>query len=44
MNNLTICKGKLTLPNLIYSDNNMIGNLLNKYFYDGKIGKYFLSK
>lgn len=44
MSNLTICTGKLTLPHIIYSDNNMIGNLLNKYFYDGKIGKYFLSK
>ena len=36
-----ICKGELILPKIIYSDNNTLGELLNTYFYDGKICKYF---
>lgn len=36
-----ICNGELILPKIIYSDNNTLGELLNTYFYDGKICTYF---
>jgi hypothetical protein len=39
--NATVCNGKFILPTLTYSDNNTLGDLLNCYFYDGKIKTYF---
>jgi len=39
--NATVCTGKFILPTIVYSDNNMLGDLLNCHFYDGKIKTYF---
>jgi hypothetical protein len=39
--NSTICKGKLILPKIVYSDNNTLGDILNCKFYNGAIKNYF---
>ena len=39
--NIIIFKGRLVLPSIIYSDNNMLGEMLNTHFYDGKIKNFF---
>ena len=44
INEYKICKGQFILPqfnNCAYDDSNMIGDLLNCYFYNGNIIKYF---
>ena len=40
--NITICRGKLNLPSIVYSDNNTLGELLNYKFYNGGIKNYFI--